>query len=95
MTSRGAESRHSPLHPHEPEIPPAPDGEGRCLVCALDVDRDRYHAALAVAVDLMEMAHGHYGIEECGGGGKPATEWDDIVSAMQIFVWLWKEEQDA
>jgi hypothetical protein len=27
----------SEQHPHEPEIPPALDGEGRCLVCRLFV----------------------------------------------------------
>lgn len=31
----------SPLHPHEPAIPPALDAEGRCLVCCLIVQRDR------------------------------------------------------
>jgi len=30
----------SSKHPHEPEIPPALDSEGRCLVCGLLVDRD-------------------------------------------------------
>jgi hypothetical protein len=31
---------HSTQHPHEPEIPPAFDSEGRCLVCCLIVERD-------------------------------------------------------
>lgn len=29
---------YSTKHPHEPEIPPAIDGEGRCLVCKLLVE---------------------------------------------------------
>ena len=30
-----AENLVSPLHPHEPEIPPTLDAEGRCRVCLL------------------------------------------------------------
>lgn len=36
----------SPLHPHEPAIPPAFDNNGSCLVCGLIIERDRYRAAL-------------------------------------------------
>lgn len=31
---------YSPVHPHEPAIPPALDADGRCLVCRLIVELD-------------------------------------------------------
>jgi hypothetical protein len=39
---------YSTKHPHEPEIPPSFDEEGRCLVCCLIVERDKYKRALDV-----------------------------------------------
>lgn len=45
--------------------------------------------ALDEAVALMKAARGHYGIEECAGPGRPATEWDEIQDAMKQFAWRW------
>lgn len=45
------ENGYSTRHPHEPKIPPALDGEGRCLVCVLIVERDRLQADLKVATE--------------------------------------------
>ena len=52
----------SSKHPHEPEIPPALDSEGRCLVCGLLVDRDALrrerddaHAEIARKERLLQM----------------------------------------
>lgn len=36
----------SPKHPHEPEIPPVLDPEGRCLVCRLECERDVLRRAI-------------------------------------------------
>jgi hypothetical protein len=36
---------YDPRHPHEPEIPPALDAEGRCLVCGLMVRREEAERA--------------------------------------------------
>jgi hypothetical protein len=41
---------------------------------------------VAEAVAIMRDARGHYGIEETGGPGQPATEWDEIADRMQAFV---------
>jgi hypothetical protein len=49
-------------------------------------DHKRLHAALDEAVRIMKDARGHYGIEETGGPGQPATEWDEIADRMQMFV---------
>lgn len=38
---REAEIAYSTKHPHEPEIPPAYDAEGRCLVCGLRAEINR------------------------------------------------------
>ena len=38
----------SPKHPHEPEIPPTLDSEGRCLVCGLLCQIDK------ITADCME-----------------------------------------
>lgn len=37
----------SGVHPHEPEIPPAWDIDGRCLVCALASEMEELRGALA------------------------------------------------
>ena len=37
---------YSVTHPHEPEIPPALDSEGRCRVCGLMVQRDEAEARI-------------------------------------------------
>lgn len=64
----------SPLHPHEPSIPPSLDGEGRCLVCGLLVERDkareRAHSAQEEADRLaaeLDSTYGHLRavIENC------------------------------
>lgn len=39
--------------------------------------------ALADLVKLAEEARGHYGIEECAGPGKPATNWDDLQDDLR------------
>lgn len=39
MTAQsGPFAQMSPLHPHEPAIPPAIDAEGRCHVCRLQIE---------------------------------------------------------
>jgi hypothetical protein len=48
--------------------------------------------AVAEAVAIMRDARGHYGIEETGGPGRPATEWDEIADRMQAFVYRYGEE---
>jgi len=37
----------SPIHPHEPTIPPTFDDEGRCLICVLLVERDEWRKRVA------------------------------------------------
>lgn len=47
----------SPIHPHEPAIPPALDIEGRCLVCVILCERDdarREIRDLAFRVNVLE-----------------------------------------
>lgn len=39
--------QQSDRHPHEPDIPPTWDPEGRCLVCGLQVEIDRLRAQRA------------------------------------------------
>lgn len=50
----------SDKHPHEPEIPPALDEEGRCLVCGLAVQLGEAERVLRVIsgwnVDLVSTA---------------------------------------
>lgn len=41
----------SPLHPHEPAIPPLYDMEGRCVVCGLLVLRDELDAHIRRELD--------------------------------------------
>lgn len=56
MTRPSQSNTASPLHPHEPGIPPALDSEGRCRVCGLlvklDVASDRARRAEQLAWDL-------------------------------------------
>jgi len=35
------ENTFDPQHPHEPEIPPHFDADGRCLICVMICKRDR------------------------------------------------------
>ncbi len=49
----------SPIHPHEPAIPPALDIEGRCLVCVILCERDDARKEirdLAFRVNVLESA---------------------------------------
>jgi hypothetical protein len=39
--SADAQAGYSPLHPHEPDVAPVLDSEGRCLVCAIAVLEER------------------------------------------------------
>ncbi len=48
------EATFDPRHPHEPEIPPTLDAEGRCLVCGLSV---RLQAAESERDRLQEKAN--------------------------------------
>ena len=41
-------------HPHEPEIPPALDPDGRCLICGMEVRIEDLEAALKRATFLAE-----------------------------------------
>lgn len=60
----------SEKHPHEPEIPPALDDEGRCLVCGLLVQLDEAERVLRVisgwntdrvsAADAIQPALGYF-----------------------------------
>lgn len=44
---------YSEKHPHEPEIPPALDAEGRCLVCVLLVKLERAEAERDKALEAL------------------------------------------
>jgi len=48
---------YSDRHPHEPEIPPVYDDEGRCVICGLLVRVERAeneaHLGLASTLDLI------------------------------------------
>ncbi len=58
------EATFDPRHPHEPEIPPTFDAEGRCLICGLTVrlraaesERDRLQEKVNAAVDCIVEYH--------------------------------------
>lgn len=71
-----------------------PATEARCVECderfvvASPATRGAV-SAVEEAVAIMRDARGHYGIEETGGPGQPATEWDEIADRMQMFVLRW------
>ena len=48
---------YSTKHPHEPEIPPALDPEGRCLVCRILVERDEARGIVRAIVGNLRDAH--------------------------------------
>ena len=48
MEPTTAENQASPLHPHEPEIAPSIDEEGRCRVCHIMVERDELAEKLGI-----------------------------------------------
>ena len=54
-----------------------------------------YREGIEEAVAIMRDARGHYGIEECGGPGQPATEWDEIADWMQSFVSRWGQSETS
>lgn len=54
----------SSLHPHEPDIPPALDAEGRCLVCIIQARAERIEAVARNLLRYIE-ARDHF------GGGYP------------------------
>jgi hypothetical protein len=51
-----ARATYSTEHPHEPEIPPTLDVDGRCLVCHILLERDDALAALEQAERELEQA---------------------------------------
>lgn len=62
-------SEYSLRHPHEPEIPPALDAEGRCLVCLLQVQRDE---ALTL---LRELRDAGIAVRGPSAGQRQAERW--------------------
>lgn len=70
---------YSMKHPHEPQIPPALDAEGRCLVCGLLVERDRLREAGSHLVDFVIWYTDH-----------PNAEHDALVNAQNALV-AWEE----
>lgn len=55
MPSEPAAAFSSERHPHEPEIPPAWNEDGRCLVCALGVLMDRLLSRIEELRAALEM----------------------------------------
>jgi hypothetical protein len=56
----------SPLHPHEPDIPPTLDAEGRCLVCRALVEAEKRAYARAVSdvvEELRRWASAHHAVD--------------------------------
>lgn len=51
----GSAAFSSERHPHEPEIPPAWNEDGRCLVCALGVLMDRLLSRIEELRAALEM----------------------------------------
>jgi len=47
----------SERHPHEPQIPPALDADGRCLVCRILGERDGLRFALEGLLNWAERYH--------------------------------------
>ena len=81
MLTPDSEITYSTEHPHEPEIPPAFDPEGRCLVCGLMVEIDALRARVAA-------------LEEAGDGlmllaTYTAQNQDDVALAR------WREVREA
>lgn len=82
------ENTFDPRHSHEPEIPPALDDEGRCLVCCILVERDearadakRMYVALS-AIDEMRP-------EDYTGGQQhltPAFREPNTLEAMRFVI---------
>lgn len=85
MTGKERETLlQSPAHPHEPDVHPVFDGEGRCLVCALWVAReeiarlrdalgavgavDSYRRAVAILSDEAEAYLSAVGNEDDAAG---------------------------
>lgn len=60
MTDRSSSPRmndtYSTEHPHEPEIPPALDAEGRCLICCMTVEISELKRELAASEARLRAA---------------------------------------
>lgn len=50
------QASYNPKHPHEPEIPPCMNAEGRCLVCGLMCRNDELQAMLTTEKELCDTA---------------------------------------
>jgi hypothetical protein len=70
---------YSPRHPHEPEIPPALDAEGRCLICGLFVERDRLQQAV-------DRAHAAMVGSQHVGGPTQREAWQTAVQELGAVV---------
>jgi len=51
-----SENYFSTRHPHEPEIPPAYDNEGRCLICGLQLELAQAQADVEALRQLKDAA---------------------------------------
>lgn len=74
-SDESGDTMYDPRHEHEPEIPPAFDDEGRCLVCCLLVERDnlnREHHQIRKTLD---------------DAGVPSLGFDQ---ATRVAVLAWK-----
>lgn len=73
----------SPLHPHEPEIPPALDADGRCWVCkAQSAERDLRALAYALFRSNIDWADAARtcGDPKCHGDCRHIAEIRRIVA---------------
>lgn len=75
----------SARHPHEPEIPPSIDSDGRCRVCRLLVEND----TLRTGLDRLVALYGHYAelLNQYDGGTRirfnSGQEWLDRLSELK------------
>lgn len=67
----------SELHPHEPDIPPTFDAEGRCMICALALEAHR------IREGLMEVRNRH--LYNCPTAGEALAVW--ILNGNQYSDW--------
>jgi hypothetical protein len=72
-----AEDGFDPRHPHEPEVPPAFDDEGRCLVCKGLVEAGHEGFANGVRRALLDPLWLLRG------------DLDALESAMAHYMWEW------
>lgn len=83
---RGNVNFYNPLHPHERDefgatpIPKVFDGEGRCLVCGLMVDRDDARDLLVLAREAFRISREYVGEDTLPA--IPGWTWYEIDCAI-------------